>query len=77
MTKEDLENAVEDEFGVKYSKDWKRLLRAPDELRGKYIIREGVKVIGEDAFFNCVDLKDVNIPNSVTNIGGCAFKFRT
>lgn len=28
VTDEDLENAVEDEFGVKYSKDWKRLLKA-------------------------------------------------
>ena len=28
VTKEDLKNAVEDEFGVKYSKDWKRLLKA-------------------------------------------------
>ena len=26
---DDLRNAVEDEFGVKYSKDWKRLLKAP------------------------------------------------
>ena len=53
VTDEDLENAIEDEFGVKYSKDWKRLLKAPKELRGKYTIREGVKVIGDDAFYNC------------------------
>ena len=73
VTKEDLENAVEDEFGVKYSKDWKRLLRAPEELRDKYIIREGVKVIGDRAFFSCEYLKDVNIPNSVTSIGDASF----
>ena len=53
VTKEDLENVVEDEFGVKYSKDWKRLLRAPKELRGEYAIREGVKAIGDNAFYNC------------------------
>ena len=53
VTKEDLENAVEDESAVKYSKDWKRLLRAPTELRGEYAIREGVKAIGDNAFYNC------------------------
>lgn len=73
VTYEDLENAVEDKFGVKYSKDWKRLLRAPEELRGEYTIREGVKVIGNMAFQSCEDLKGVSIPNSVTNIGGEAF----
>lgn len=73
VTKEDLENAVEDKFGVKYSKDWKRLLSAPEELRGKYTIREGVKVIGDRAFFSCEYLKDVNIPNSVTSIGDASF----
>ena len=73
VTKEDLEYAVEDEFGVKYSKDWKRLLRAPKELRGEYAIREGVKAIGDNAFQICKYLKGVNIPNSVTSIGNRAF----
>lgn len=73
MTKEDLENAVEDEFGVKYSKDWKRLLRAPEELKGEYTIREGVKAIGYGAFLSCKYLKGVNIPNGVTSIGDWAF----
>lgn len=36
VTDEDRKNAVEDEFGVKYSKDWKRLLEAPWSLSGKY-----------------------------------------
>ena len=73
VTKEDLENAVEDEFGVKYSKDWKRLLRKPKSLRGKYSIRKGVKVIGNGAFFWCEYLTSINIPNSVTTIGNGAF----
>ena len=38
-----------------------------------YIIREGVKVIGDRAFFSCEYLKDVNIPNSVTSIGDASF----
>ena len=73
VTKEDLENAVEDEFGVKYSKDWKRLLKAPESLSGKYSIRKGVKVIGDRAFFLCRFLTNINIPNSVTTIGDKAF----
>ena len=73
VTDEDLENAVEDEFGVKYSKDWKRLLMAPESLSGKYSIRKGVKVIGDVAFWGCKSLTNINIPNSVTTIGNSAF----
>ena len=74
VTKEDLKNAVVDEFGVKYSKDWKRLLKAPENLNGEYHIREGVKVIGDRAFKDCSSLTSINIPNSVTNIGDSAFE---
>ncbi len=74
VTDEDLENAVKDEFGVKYSKDWKRLLRKPKSLRGKYSIRKGVKVIGNGAFGMCESLTNINIPNSVTTIGDWAFR---
>ena len=73
VTKEDLKNAVEDEFGVKYSKDWKRLLKAPLGLEGEYSIRKGVKVIGNSAFGWCSSLTNINISNSVTNIGDKAF----
>ena len=73
VTDDDLRNAVEDEFGVKYSKDWKRLLWAPSGLKGEYSIRKGVKVIGNSAFMYCKSLTNINIPNSVTNIGDRAF----
>ena len=73
VTDEDLKNAVEDEFGVKYSKDWKRMLKAPENLRGKYSIRKGVKVIGDYAFYWCWYLDSINIPNSVKTIGDGAF----
>ena len=73
FTYDDLRNAVEDEFGVKYSKDWKRLLKAPEKLKGEYHIREGVKVIGNRAFDKYSSLTSINIPNSVTNIGEWAF----
>ncbi len=74
VTKEDLKNAVEDEFGVKYSKDWKRLLKMPTELDGVYSIKKGVKVIADDAFSHCFySLKSIIIPDSVTSIGDGAF----
>ena len=73
VTKEDIENAVEDEYGVKYSKDWKRLLRAPEDLDGVYSIRKGVKVITNDAFRFCESLVNINIPKGVTSIGDWAF----
>ena len=74
VTKEDLKNAVEDEFGVKYSKDWKRLLEANIGSDGVYSIRKGVKVIAKNAFLYCLCLDNINIPNSVISIGSNAFK---
>ena len=73
VTDEDLKNAVEDEYGVKYSKDWKRLLEAPIGLDGVYSIKKGVKVIAKDAFRFCKFLVNINIPKGVTNIGNRAF----
>ena len=73
VTDEDLKNAVEDEFGVKYSKDWKRLLKSPTDLDGVYSIRKGVKIIGKRAFAFCNFLTNIIIPESVTNIGEHAF----
>ena len=72
VTKEDLEDAVEDELGVKYSKDGKRLLRAT-RLNGEYAIKEGTKVICDGAFGACEKLSSIHIPDSVTNIGDGAF----
>ena len=74
VTEEDLKNAVEDEYGVKYSKDWKRILKAPEDLDGVYSIRKGVKVIAKNAFLHCLYLDNINIPNSVISIGSNAFK---
>ena len=73
VTEEDLKNAVEDEFGVKYSKDWKRLLRAPTNLDGVYSIRKGVRVIANNVFRFCKSLVNINIPKGVTSIGDWAF----
>ena len=74
VTDEDLENAVIDEYGVKYSKDGKRLLMEPVYLSGEYTIRKGTKVICDEAFLTWDSkLTTIHIPNSVTSIGDRAF----
>ena len=74
-TKEDLKDAIEDEYGVKYSRDGKKLLRASyySSLR-EYVVREGTEVICDYAFWLCESLQSITIPNSVTSIGDGAFK---
>ena len=73
VTEEDLNEAITDEFGVKYSKDGRKLLNAPQELDGTYSIKEGVKIICEKAFFCCGSLSSLVIPDSVSRIGNGAF----
>ena len=73
VTEQDLENAVEDEYGVKYSRDGKRLLKVSNSLDGSYKIKENTKVICNDAFWGCTSLSCIVIPNSVTYIGDDAF----
>ena len=73
VTNEDLANAIEDEIGVKYSSDRKRLLKAPEEIAGNYIIKNGTQVICNGAFANCVNLTTLTIPNGLAIIGDAAF----
>ena len=73
VTDEDLTNAWTDEFGVKYSKDRKRLLKVSKNL-SRYSILEGTKVICKGSFYGITALNSINIPNSVIIIGGGAFQ---
>lgn len=76
VTEEGIRNGIEDERGVTYSKDGKRLLKAPRwELSGHYMIKEGTKVICNEAFSRCESLTSINIPDSVTSIGDLAFRW--
>ena len=73
-TNAELNEAYTDEFGVKYSKDGIKLLKAPYELNGTYSIRKGTKIICDWAFADCKSLVEVVIPDSVTSIGYWAFE---
>ncbi len=74
---EDLKDAVVDEHGVLYSEDGRRLLKCSDNHPETYNIKDGTKVICNNAFselWNRGVLKQVTIPNSVAIIGNDAFR---
>ena len=73
-TEEELNEAFVDEWGVKYSKDGRKLLRVPGELSGAYSVKEGTRIICDRAFGWCWSLAEVVIPSSVTSIGDGAFE---
>lgn len=73
-TDEELNEAIIDEFGVKYRKDGRKLLEAPHELDGSYSIRKGTKIICDMAFYDCKSLSSLVIPDSVIGIGYGAFE---
>ena len=72
-TKEELKEAFVDEWGVKYSKDGRKLLDVSLNFRRVYSVKEGTKIICDRAFSLCSSLAEVVIPNSVTSIGDRAF----
>ena len=77
-TDEELKEVFVDDWGVKYSKDGRKLLKAPQELDGTYSIRKGTKVICDEAFrwskfIGYRSLTSLVIPDGVTSIGKSAF----
>lgn len=89
VTDNDLANAWTDKFGVKYSADRKRLLRAPNNM-AEYSIAEGTEIICDFAFAlpepvilklakkdptDYCSLCSIYIPNSVKVIGKYAFRY--
>ena len=74
-TEEELKEAFVDEWGVKYSKDGRKLLKAPQELKGCYSIKEGIRIICDRAFDWCCSLSNIVIPDSVASIGKEAFSY--
>ena len=72
-TEEELKEAFVDEWGVKYSKDGRKLLKAPGELSGAYSVKEGTRIICDRAFSSCSSLKYISIPKSVICLNGNPF----
>ena len=72
ITDEERKNAIEDDYGVKYTADGIKLISAPSDITA-YIIKKGTQVIGKSAFDGCSSLQSITIPNSVTSIGDYAF----
>ena len=73
VTREEWKEAFTDEWGVKYSKDGRKLLRVSGELSGAYSVKEGTRIICDSAFSSCYSLSEIVIPSSVTSIGHRAF----
>ena len=72
VTKEDLAEAVTDEYGVKYSPDGTRLL-VITRYMFDYTIKPDTKVICDEAFEGCDTLRSITIPDSMMSIGDSAF----
>lgn len=65
---------VEDQHGTKYSVVGVRNDAFLDSLGIRSVsIHEGVRYLGDEAFYKCSDLVSVNIPESVTEIGESCF----
>ena len=72
VTDKDRAEGVEDEFGVIYSKDAKRLLWGNKTLT-EYTVRKGTRVICDGAFGVCNSLTSLTLPSSLQSIGDSAF----
>lgn len=73
VTYKDRKQAIEDEYGVLYSPDGARLIRANQDLIS-YKIKDGTMVICDGAFQCCDSLTSIHLPDSVTTIGNWAFR---
>ncbi len=56
-----------------YSKADKKLVWVPMSTEGTFEIPQGIRIIGDMAFYYCESLTSVTIPDSVTTIGDWAF----
>lgn len=64
---EELEQAIEDEYGVLYSADGTKLIKGNPNLRS-YNVKQGTKVICDGAFIDS-SLKAINLPDTLISIG--------
>lgn len=70
----ELNDAITDEFGVKYSRDGKRLIKGCD-IEG-YVVRNGTEIICDRAF-QSMSFAKITLPASVKALGICCFANNT
>ena len=75
VTKAEIIKGIEDELGVVYSKDGKKLLKCKNRELKSYSIKHGTELICNNAFENCVYLRDFNFSDSIITIGSRIFVF--
>ena len=73
VTKDEIAEGIEDDFGVVYSQDGTQLLKSKDCYITSYQVKEGCKVIRSNAFLYHRELLNVTLPDSLLYIGNCAF----
>jgi len=73
VTKAEIVKGVEDEYGVVYSKDGKKLLKCRNRELITYSIKHGTKLICDSAFEGFWKSQSICIPDSVTMIGKLSF----
>ena len=70
----DLNKITADEKrGVVFSEDKKTLLKVPQELSGVYTVPDGITAVAACAFENCMELRRIVLPESVTILGVGSF----
>lgn len=75
VTDEDIKFGIEDEFGVVYSKEGKRLLKCKNENIDNYTIKDGTIVICDNAFSFCKTMRQITLPDSLIEIGKGVFRY--
>ena len=63
-----------DREGVLFEKSMKTLLRCPAAREGKYVVPEGVEILGDFSFDGCSNLVEIVLPESLQRIEGWAFR---
>ena len=74
ITEEERDNAIWGEYYAEYTADGLKLISGPGNVE-YYKIKDGTRVIGDNAFWGCEYLTSIEIPDSVKSIGNLAFNF--
>lgn len=59
--------------GVLFNKDLTYLIKCPERMAGDYLVPDQTKVISENAFDGCIDLRSVTLGENVTTLESDAF----